>query len=187
MSIVQGHGERHHFLVGKSTVNTNKTVFIVVLAAQRLLRAIVTLSSYKNIQNISVHLPLVIGSDRLAAEAERYDRIGGDTDFLSNLSALVRVGVLEATAAVFLSDTFSGTVQGERVIDGRQRKPQCGKHTLKRNLGQLGQRGQQGKLYPRGQSGQSEGKVSQSEWSGEQGKASQGGQSGEGEQGGEGE
>ena len=61
MSIIQGRNERHHhFLVGKGTVNTNKIVFIVVLAAQRLLRAIVTLSSYKNIQNISVNYHLLL-------------------------------------------------------------------------------------------------------------------------------
>ena len=55
MSIVQGRDEcYHHFLVDKGTVNTNKTVLIIALAAQRLLRAIVTSSSYRKIRNISV-------------------------------------------------------------------------------------------------------------------------------------
>ena len=63
MSIVQGRDEcYHHFLVDKGTVNTNKTVLIIALAAQRLLRAIVTSSSYRNIRNISVtyHLLLAV-------------------------------------------------------------------------------------------------------------------------------
>ena len=42
------------FLINKGTVNTNKTVIIIILAAQRLLQAIMISSSYRRTRDISV-------------------------------------------------------------------------------------------------------------------------------------